>query len=140
MMFLQFPGVPGNEPGLQRFRIWVPRLAGFAATLGVAVSLYLASRGYDEREHPEVKQLLLHYAAWCLAGAVAFLVAVSVRRSAFRAAYSGLKDATGLQRPLIAPVVNVLAVRAQGAGWVVWSVQAFGGLAVVHQQHIAAIQ
>lgn len=112
MMFLRFPGVPGNEPGLLGFRIWMPRLAGFAATLGVAVSLYLASRGYDEREHPEVKRLLLVYATWCLAGAVAFLIAVSVRRSVFRTAYSRLKEVTGLQGPLIAPMVNMLAVRA----------------------------
>ena len=80
MLRLRFPGVPPGVPGLQGLRTWIPRLIGAAAPLGVAASLYLASRGYDTREQGDVADMLRLYALLCLAGAAAFLVAVWKRR------------------------------------------------------------
>src|SRR6185436_59249 len=82
MLRLRLPGVP-KELAWPWVRTWAPRLLGFAAALCVAVSLYRASRGYDSNEHKDVHDLLLHYAWACAAGAVAFLVAVWIRRRLF---------------------------------------------------------
>ncbi len=87
-------------------------LIGFVATLGVAAALYLASRGYDQGEHPEVKRLLVVYAIWCLVGAFAFLAAVSARRPLSRFAHRKLKERSILQGRLGVPVVNMLDVRS----------------------------
>lgn len=110
MLFLRFPGVPENDPRLQGFRVWVPRLVGFVATLGVAAALYLASRGYAEGEHPEVQSLLREYAFWGLLGSVAFFIAVSLRRPLSRYAYQKLKDLTVMR--FAAPVLRFLDVRS----------------------------
>ncbi len=85
--------LPGMEPDRRAHgvRIWTPRLLGFAAPLGVAAAFYKAAGGYAIDEHPEVRQLLEFYAFWCAAGAVAFLAAVSARRTLARAAYRRLK-------------------------------------------------
>ncbi|MGH8692164.1 MAG: hypothetical protein ACREUS_14155 [Burkholderiales bacterium] len=91
MLFLKLPGVPEQDPRLLRWRTWVPRALGFLATLGVAAAFYKASRGYLPAEHAYVRDLLRFYAFWCLLGAVAFLVAVSLRRTLARAAYRRLK-------------------------------------------------
>lgn len=112
MLSLRFPGVPQNDPRLLGFRVWVPRLVGFLATLGVAVALYLASRGYADGEHIEVQNLLRFYAFWCLLGAIVFLAAVSVRRLLSRMVYGKLKNVTALQGRFTAPVVNFLDIRA----------------------------
>jgi hypothetical protein len=85
MLSLKLPGVPVQDPRLDRLRTWTPRLLGFLATLGVAVAFYQASQGYEADEHQDVKKLLQSYAFWCATGAVAFLVAVSVRRKVARA-------------------------------------------------------
>ncbi|MGC2519143.1 MAG: hypothetical protein WA373_08565 [Burkholderiales bacterium] len=112
MLSLSFPGVPENDRRLQGFRVWVPRLIGFAATFGVAVALNLASRGYADGEQPEVQRLLREYAFWCLLGSVAFLIAAALRRPLFRAAHRKLKGLTALQGRFAAPAVNMLAVRS----------------------------
>lgn len=111
MLFLRFPGVPEYARHLQRIRTWAPRLIGFVATLGVAYALYRASRGYAPDEHGEVRELLRAYALWCLAGSVAFLAAVSARRTVSRVAYERLQHVHVLQNRLAAPVVNLLNVR-----------------------------
>ena len=115
MVAFKFPDVPGHKPRLQAFRTWAPRLIGFVATLGVAAALYLASRGYDAGEHPEVKEvkrLLVIYATLCLIGAFAFLAAVSARRPLSRFAHRKLKERSILQGRIGAPVVNMLDVRS----------------------------
>ena len=85
--------LPGTEPDRRTHgvRIWTPRLLGFAAPLGVAWAFHNAAGGYAIDEHPEVRELLEFYALWCAAGAVAFLAAVSARRTLARAAYRKLK-------------------------------------------------
>jgi hypothetical protein len=84
MLRLSFPGVPGNVEELRRYRTWMPRWLGALAAAGVAAALWLAARGYSESEHPQVRALLRSYALWCLLGAVAFFIAVSMRRHALR--------------------------------------------------------
>ena len=92
MLFLRLPGVPEDSARLHGLRTWTPRLLGFFATLGVAAAFYKASLGYEDIEaNREVKELLEFYARWCAIGAVAFLVAVSVRRDFARAAYKVVK-------------------------------------------------
>ena len=86
MLSLKLPDVPPQNRRLDRLRTWTPRLLGFLATLGVAAAFYKASLGYEANEHQDVKKLLQFYAFWCAMGAVAFLVAVSVRRKVARAA------------------------------------------------------
>jgi len=99
MLFLRLPGVPEQDPRLHRWRTWAPRLLGFLATLGVAAAFYKASLGYVRADHAYVQELLRFYALWCLIGAIAFLVAVSVRRRVARAAYARLKvEALNLPR------------------------------------------
>ena len=94
MLYLEFPGVPdGKDRRAHGQRKWTPRLLGFLAALGVAAALHFASRGYAEGEQAEVKALLRSYALWCLLGAVAFLIAVSVRRQVSRFLYSKLTRA-----------------------------------------------
>ena len=115
MVSLKFPGVPGYEAHLQTFRTWAPRVIGFVAMLGVAAALYLASRGYDPDEHPEVKRSLVVYAVWCLIGAMAFLAAVSARRPLSRFAHRKLKERPILQGRIGAPVANMLDVRSEAA-------------------------
>ncbi len=85
MLRLAFPGVPGNEPELLRYRTWMPRALGTLATLGVSLALYLAARGYAVEEHAQVREILVGYAGWCFAGAIAFFVAVTFRRKLQRA-------------------------------------------------------
>ena len=85
MLRLAFPGVPGNEARHHRLRTWLPRLLGAAAALGVSAALALAARGYTGDAHAQVRGLLNGYALWCLAGAVAFLAAVTFRRRLLRA-------------------------------------------------------
>ena len=80
MLRLSFPGVPGNEPSLLRLRTWTPRALGTIATLGVAAALYRASLGYAPEGYAPVRELLVLYAELCLAGAVAFFLAVTFRR------------------------------------------------------------
>jgi hypothetical protein len=99
MMQFRFPGVPARDARLQGFRVWVPRLIGTAAPLGVAASLYLASRGYDLEEHGDANRLLRIYAVLCALGAAAFLVTVSLRRTIARFAYERVK---GLAATLLA--------------------------------------
>jgi hypothetical protein len=91
MMQFRFPGVPARDARLQGVRVWVPRLIGTAAPLGVAASLYLASRGYDLEEHGDVSRLLRIYALLCALGAAAFLVTVSLRRTMARFAHDRVK-------------------------------------------------
>jgi hypothetical protein len=81
---LEIPGVPGNLPGLRRYRVWLPRLLGTAAAAGVSLALALAARGYADDDYRRVHDLLLDYALLCALGAVAFLVAVSYRRKLLR--------------------------------------------------------
>jgi hypothetical protein len=82
LLRLRLPGVP-KELAWPWVRTWAPRLLGFGAALCVALSLYLASRGYAVDEHPEARELLHRYAWACGAGAVAFLAAVWIRRWLF---------------------------------------------------------
>ena len=98
MLSLKLPGVPEPDPRLDRLRTWTPRLLGFLATLGVAAAFYQASQGYQADEHQDVKELLRSYAFWCAMGAVAFLVAVSVRRKVARAV-SGKLNIEALNLP-----------------------------------------
>jgi len=92
MLFLKLPGVPEDDRHLHGLRTWAPRLLGFVATLGVAAAFYKASLGYaDIDANREVKELLDFYARWCAIGAVAFLIAVSVRRDLARSAYKVVK-------------------------------------------------
>lgn len=109
MLFLRFPDVPaGADRSAQGIRTWTPRLIGFFATLGIAYAMYKASLGYAANEHADTQERLRDYAYWCAIGAVAFLVAVSARRTLSRAAYKKLKDAPALQGRLAAPLVNAL--------------------------------
>ena len=110
MMQLRFPEVPPRAARLQRFRTWVPRLLGTAAPLGVAASLYLASRGYDPEEHGDVTALLQAYALLCALGAAAFLAAVSFRRRIARKAYERASALKVSRTRLGAPVVAMLKV------------------------------
>ncbi len=112
MVAFKFPDVPGHKPHLQGLRTWAPRMIGFVATLGVALALYLASRGYDQGEHPEVRRLLVVYAVWCLIGAFAFLAAVSARRPLSRLAHRKLKEHSILQGRLGAPMADMFDVRS----------------------------
>mgnify|MGYP000623784250 CR=1 FL=1 len=41
--------MPEQKPELQGLRTWTPRLIGFAAALGVALSFYRAASGYARR-------------------------------------------------------------------------------------------
>jgi hypothetical protein len=84
MLRLKLPGVPPQHRALQGVRTWAPRLLGFAAAGCVALAFYRASLGYAEHEHRDVRDTLLSYAKWSAAGAVAFLVAVSIRRWLFK--------------------------------------------------------
>ena len=84
MLRLAFPGVPGNEEGLRRYRTWLPRWLGTLAAAGVAAALWLAARGYAESEHAKVRALLEGYAFWCFVGSVAFFFAVTFRRRLLR--------------------------------------------------------
>lgn len=107
MLFLRLPGVPDEQkPELQGLRIWTPRLIGFAAALGVALSFYRAASGYAPGEYDDVQELLRFYGFWSLLGAIAFLVAVSLRRRAARYAYSKLAEGSRLQNAL-APVLDL---------------------------------
>jgi hypothetical protein len=90
MLSLRLPGME-HDRRAHGVRIWTPRLLGFAAPLGVAAAFYKAAGGYTIDEHAEVRELLEFYGFWCAAGAVAFLVAVSARRSLARAAYRRVK-------------------------------------------------
>jgi hypothetical protein len=90
MLSLRLPGIESHRHA-HDVRIWTPRLLGFLAPLGVAAAFYKAARGYAIDEHQEVKQLLEFYGFWCAVGAVAFLAAVSARRSLARAAYRKIK-------------------------------------------------
>jgi hypothetical protein len=108
MMQFRFPGVPARDARLQGFRVWVPRLIGTAAPLGVAASLYLASRGYDLEEHGDVNRLLRIYAVLCALGAAAFLVTVSLRRTIARFAYERVKGLAATRAG--APLTTLLAV------------------------------
>jgi hypothetical protein len=103
MMQLRFPEVPARDARLQRFRTWVPRLIGTAAPLGVAASLYLASRGYDLEEHGDVSLLLRIYSLLCFLGAAAFLATVSLRRTIQRFAYERVKGRKRLAALLEVP-------------------------------------
>lgn len=111
MLSLKFPDVPGDAR-LNRMRIWVPRLLGFLATFGVAAALYLASLGYDDREHHAVKLALERYAFWCALGAVFFLTLVSLRRSISRAVYDRVKGLSLAQGRIATPIVGLLDVRS----------------------------
>jgi len=111
MLSLKFRDVPGDAR-LNMIRIWVPRLLGFLATFGVAVALFLASLGYDDREHGTVKIALQQYAFWCAVGAVFFLIAVSSRRSLSRAVYDRVKGLPLAQGRIATPFVGLLDVRS----------------------------
>lgn len=102
MLRLKLPGVP-KELAWPWLRTWAPRLLGFGAALCVALSLYRASLGYAVDEHKDVRELLHDYAWGCAAGAVAFLVAVWIRRWLFnlpspREEIYGELDLRGLAR------------------------------------------
>ncbi len=90
MLYVGFPGTP-TDPRFQPLRTWTPRLLGFIATLGVAAAFYRAARGYAPSEHPDVVELLRFYGFWTVAGAFAFLLAVTLRRRAARFVYSKVK-------------------------------------------------
>ena len=111
MLRLAFPGVPGNQPELLRYRTWMPRVLGTLATLGVSFAFYLAAQGYAEDEHSQVRDILLSYAWWCLAGAAAFLVTVTFRRRLLRAVHGRL---SGKGTPAIQGAVDMLRVNATG--------------------------
>jgi hypothetical protein len=85
MLRLEFPGVPGDEPQYFFYRTWMPRVLGTLATLGVSCALALAAQGYATDEHRQVRELLVVYAWLCLAGAIAFFIAVTCRRRVQRA-------------------------------------------------------
>src|SRR2546430_15422917 len=105
MLFLKLPGMPEQAPDLQPLRIWTPRLLGFLAALGVALAFYRAARGYASGEHEDVQDLLHFYGLWCTLGALAFLIAVSVRPKAAPYAFSQLAGGCRLPSTL-APVLN----------------------------------
>jgi len=111
MLYLEFPGVPGNKRRYQAFRAWVPRIIGLIATFGVAVALYRASLGYESAEYAAVRSLLRGWAIWFVIGGLAFFAVVSARRAMSRAAYAKLKRVAALQGPLAAPMVKLLDVR-----------------------------
>src|SRR5258706_421465 len=111
MLSLRFPGMPPADARLHRLRVWVPRLLGFFATLGVAVALFLASLGYDDREHHAVKLSLERYAFWCAVGALVFLAMVSLRRGLSRAVYRRVRGLPLARRRIAAPVGGLLAVK-----------------------------
>ena len=111
MLRLAFPGVPGNDADLLFYRTWMPRVLGTLAALGVALALYRAAQGYTETEHRQVREFLLSHALWCLAGAAAFFVAVTLRRPLLRTVHGGLTAVT----PAAAQgAVNLLRVNATG--------------------------
>ncbi len=109
MLRLAFPGVPGNEPELLRYRTWMPRVLGTLATLGVSFAFYLASKGYAEDGQSQVREILVGYAWWCFAGAIAFLVTVTFRRKLLRAVHGGL---AGKGTPAMQGAVDMLRVNA----------------------------
>src|SRR5260221_1621728 len=116
MLRLAFPGVPGNERELLRYRTWMPRALGTAATLGVSLALYLAAQGYAAQEHAQVREILVEYAWGCFAGAIAFFIAVTFRRKLQRAmGLRSVKNArdeeygTGVLRTLGAGTLAMLA-------------------------------
>jgi hypothetical protein len=118
MLRLKLPGVPPQHPALQGVRTWAPRLLGFAAACCVALAFYRASLGYAEHEHKDVRDTLLSYAGWSAAGAVAFLIAVSIRRWLFRLTAAkqeiyaglGLRSLGPLTRGLLAAQIAAAAV------------------------------
>src|SRR3954453_22128137 len=73
MLSLRLPGME-HDRRAHGVGIWIPRLRGCAAPLGVAAAFDKAAGRYAIDEHPEVRELLEFYAFWCAAGAVAFLV------------------------------------------------------------------
>ncbi|HYA14121.1 MAG TPA: hypothetical protein VEF33_07260 [Syntrophales bacterium] len=110
MLFLCFPGVPGNDYKLLKFRKWVPRCIGFAAALSIAAALVKASFGYDSR-NDYASILLLEYAGETLVSALIFLYVVSNRRDWMISAYKSLQSVRILQRPIVSPFVSFLNVQ-----------------------------
>jgi hypothetical protein len=113
MLRLAFPGVPGNEEGLRRYRTWMPRALGTLAAAGVALALWLAARGYSATEHWEVRGILERYALWCLIGALAFFITVTFRRDALRFVH---RRASRMQQGRMVDMLNVKAPEAEEYG------------------------
>ena len=111
MLKFSFPNVPGNDPALQRVRVWVPRIIGFVATLGIALAFYKAARSYDDGAHQAVRQYLLRYAQWCAIGSVVFLAATTARRPLARALHNRLQHLPMMQGGA-APLLNMLKLPA----------------------------
>jgi hypothetical protein len=81
MLYLAFPGVPGDDPALTPLRTWIPRLLGIFTILGLSYALYSASLVYGRGDNSAFPRQLQFYAWLCIAGALIFLAMVSVRRS-----------------------------------------------------------
>ncbi len=108
MLRLEFPGVPGNKSKLLGFRIWVPRLIGFVAAVGVAAAFFMAARSYDASGHEAERAALQAYAWTCLIGAFVFLAVVTARRPLARRAYTQLKRLRVLRGRIATPMVKLL--------------------------------
>jgi hypothetical protein len=136
MLRLRFPGVPPQRPDLQGLRTWTPRLLGFAAAACVALSFWRASRGYAPNEHPDVHATLVWYAWWSAAGAVAFLVAVTLRRRLFNLATEEtqleLRELGKFTRALLLlALATAVALFLLFSIAPLWAAPAFGSAAIV---------
>ena len=110
MLFLRFPGVPGNEKRLLKVRTWLPRIIGFAAMMSVAAALFKASSGYDTPK--DAARILLLVYAWAMfIGAFVFLYVVSKRRKWMLNAYERLQKVRALQGQIASPLVGLLKTR-----------------------------
>jgi hypothetical protein len=111
MLLLEFPDVPGNEPGLHPFRTIAPRCIGFAAAASIAAALFKASFGYDDTD-PE-RLLLREYALGSIVGGFVFLYLAWKRRDWTRAAHKKLQS-VGLLRQLAPRIVRLFDVQSAG--------------------------
>ena len=110
MLFIKFPGVPGDDKGLLTVRTWLPRLIGFLAVISVALALFKASYGYDTPKDA-ARTLLLEYAGAMLVGAFVFLYVVANRRDWMIAAYGSLQNVRAMQGRIVLPLVGLLKTR-----------------------------
>ncbi len=107
MLFLKFPDVPGNEPGLHSVRTHAPRYIGFAASASIAAALFKASLDYDD---PEPESLLRKYALGSIVGGFFFLYFAWKRREWTRIAHKRLQSVSVLKKHA-GPVVDLFAVK-----------------------------
>lgn len=111
MLKLAVPNVPGHDPELQNFRVWLPRVIGAVAAFGLGLAFYLAARGYTDEALRPVQASLEKYSLWSVIGGVVFLVATAVRRPLARRLHEHLRVQLAMQGKLAAPLLGVLDLK-----------------------------